>query len=150
MLYSRTGQYEIAERILATETRGFSGFNINQFGHFYWRRELDAARQYYDRFESSDLEPLDRYWVCFLLGDIEAGIDHLEEDVRRGAHPAVFRSNIGEVLPQSIVRKLESHPRYQAILKRFGIDSAWCDELMMMANDLSTLTGVRVQPDDAY
>jgi hypothetical protein len=70
--------------------------------------------------------------------------------VRRGAHPAVYRSNIGEVLPQSILRKVEQHPRYQALLLRFGIDSAWCDELLAMANDLSPITGIRVQPDEDY
>ena len=45
---------------------------------------------------------------------------------------------------------LESHPRYQALLKRFEIDPAWCDELLKIANDLSRITGIRVQPDDDY
>jgi hypothetical protein len=96
------------------------------------------------------LEPFLKYWICFLLGDIEAGIDYLEEDVLRGAHPAVFRSNIGEILPRSILREVERHPRFQAILKQFGIDDTWCEELRVMANDLRDVTGIYVQPDDDY
>ena len=149
MIYSRTGQYAKAKQILASE-RKESEFYIDQFYDFYWRGELDAAIDYYRRHESDDMEPLDKYWVHFLLGDIERGIDHLEEDVRRGAHPAVFRSNIDEVLPQSLSRRVEEHPRYQTILKGFGIDAAWCEELMRMANDLNAITGIRVRPDDDY
>lgn len=95
-------------------------------------------------------EPLYKYWCCFLLGDIEEGIDFLEEDVKRGAHPAVFRSNIGEVLPLSILREVEQHPRFKAILQQFGIDDAWRDEMMAMADELSVVTGIRVQTDDDY
>jgi len=149
MLYSRTGQYEKAANALA-ETRSDARFTSARLYSFYWRGELDAARDYYRRHESSVLDPLEHYWACFLLGDIERGLDHLEEDVRRGAHPAVFRSNLGEVLPQSVMRNVERNPRYQAILRKFGIDSAWCNELMAMANDLRAITGIRVQPDDAY
>jgi hypothetical protein len=61
--------------------------------------------------------------------------------------PGRFSSNIGEVLPLSVLRKVEQHPHYQAILKRFGIDRAWCDEPLTMADDLSP-TPVSVRPDD--
>ncbi len=62
----------------------------------------------------------------------------------------MFRSNIGEILPQSILRAVEQHPRFQALLKQFGIDDTWREELMVMANDLSAVTGIHVQPDDDY
>ena len=88
--------------------------------------------------------------MSFLLGDIEGGIGYLEEDVSRGAHPAVFRSNIAEVVPETLLREIEQHPRYRAILKRFGIDEPWRDELMALANDLTVVTGIHVQPDDAH
>jgi TolB-like protein/class 3 adenylate cyclase len=150
-LYSRTGQYEKAERdlkVLRKSNPSLAPFA--EFYHLYWRRDFDAIKNYYSQQAFSDLEPLFKYWVCFLLGDIEGGIDHLEEDVSRGAHPAVFRSNIGELLPQSILREVEQHPRYQAILKQFGIDDSWRHELMAMANELSVVTGIYVQPDDDY
>ena len=149
--YSRTGQYENAERDLAVVRKSDrSAFSFGEFYQLYWRRKFDALKSYYSEREFSKLEPLFKYWVCFLLGDIEGGIDHLEEDVSRGTHPAVFRSNIGEILPQSILREVQQHPRYQAILKQFGIDDTWRDELMAMTNDLSVVTGIHVQPDDDY
>ena len=148
-VYARTGQYEKAATALADNDRA-SRFYFSRFHYHYWRRELDVARAYYAQHEEADLEPIERYWVMFLLGDIERGLDHLEEDVRRGAHPAVFRSNIGEVIPPSIVRRIEQHPRYRAILQRFGIDEAWCAELKGLADELSGTTGIRVYADDEY
>ena len=151
MYYSRTGQYENAERDLAGVRKSDrSAFSFVEFYYLYWRRKFDAMKSHYSEHEFGKLEPLYKYWVCFLLGDIEGGIDHLEEDVSRGAHPAVFRSNIGELLPQSLLRQVDKHPRYQAILKGFGIDDTWRDELMVMANGLSGVTGIHVQADDAY
>ena len=149
MVYSRTGQYEKAEQILAKE--GSSRSRFRSVLPLLLAARIGSGEGVLrtpSRVQSFDL--FDQYWVRFLLGDIERGIDHLEEEVARGAHPAVFRSNIGEVLPQSMLRKVEQHPRYQAMLKRFGIDAAWCDELMAIANDLSAITGIRVQPDDDY
>ena len=148
IVYSRTGQYELAEQVLATVNTG--PFYFDQFYLYFWRRELDTAKEYYRNADPADLEPLDHYWVLFLLGDIESGMDYLEEDVARGAHPAVYRSNIGEILTRSMLATLEAHPRYQALLKHFEIDAAWCDELLTIANDLSRITGIRVQPDDDY
>lgn len=148
IVYSRTGQYELAEQVLATVNTG--PFYFDQFYLYFWRRELDKAKEYYRNADPAELEPLDHYWVLFLLGDFESGMDHLEEDVARGAHPAVYRSNIGEILTRSMLATLEAHPRYQALLKRFEIDAAWCDELLKIANDLSRVTGIRVQPDDDY
>jgi len=148
IVYSRTGQYELAAQVLATA--GTMSFYFDRFYDLYWRREIDAATEYYRNADPDDLDPLEHYWVLFLLGDIESGLDHLEEDVARGAHPAVYRSNIGEVLTRSMLKKVEENPRYQALLKRFEIDAAWCDELMQIANDLSAITGIRVQPDDDY
>ena len=152
MVYARTGQYEHAERVMkeARERGPFTRFDIDTFCLSFWRGEVDEARDYFRSFDRSKLWLLECYWVCFLLGDLDAGIDYLEEDIRLGAHPAVFRSNIGEVLPQSMLRRLEEHPRYRAILERFGIDEAWCAELTQMANEVSTTTGIRVRPDEDY
>ena len=147
LLYSRTGQYEKAEKDLAAMRKVF-GVSFAELCHLYWRRELHGAKNYYSQHEFG--EPLYNYWSCFLLGDIEGGLNYLEDDVGRGAHPAVFRSNIGEILPQSILRAVEQHPRFQALLKQFGIDDTWREELMVMANDLSAVSGIHVQPDDDY
>ena len=146
--YARTGQYDKAERSLPKlppDTFPYERFYIE-----YWRNGRDAARAHFEPYESVEFEPLVLYWVYFLLGDLERGLDYLEEDVRRGAHPAVFRSNLGDTLPTSTLRNLERHPRYQAILRGFGIDDAWCSELRRIADDLLPLTGIRVRDDDDY
>ena len=145
-LYSRTGQYEKAEQDLATAHKTYPRRNINDFYYLYWRRELDATKTSW----LENHEPQYRCLGCFLLGDIEGGVSYLEEEILRGVHPAVFRSNIGALLPQSILREVEQNPRFQEILRQFGIDDAWCDELMGMVNDLSAITGIHVKRDDDY
>ncbi len=88
IIYSRTGQYELAAQILATEES--ASFYFDQFYFYFWRRELETAREYYRNADPNDLEPLDHYWVLFLLGEIESGIDYLEEDVARRRTPRRF------------------------------------------------------------
>ena len=145
-LYSRTGQYEKAGQDLTAIHKINPKPGIVDFYYLYWRRELDASKLTW----IEDHEPQYQCQACFLLGDLDAGFNHLEEEIRRGAHPAVFRSNIGAMLPRSILRSVEAHPRFQAILKQFGIDDTWCEELRVMANDLRDVTGIYVQPDDDY
>jgi hypothetical protein len=145
--YTRTGQYEKAAGVI--DRFGRNRFWFERFYFFFWRGDHDRAREYYRTLgESSDLEPLERYWVHFLLEEFDRGLDYLEEDVRRGAHPAVFRSNIDELLPESSMRTLESLPRYQALLQTFGIDDAWRAELQSLADELRPLTGILVRGDD--
>ena len=145
-LFSRTGQYEKAARDLATMHEAYPHKNISDFYYLYWRRELDATKSSW----LQNHEPQYQALGCFLLGDIDGGLNHLEEEIRLGVHPSVFRSNIGALLPQSILREVELHPRFQAILKQFDIDDAWRDELMGIANDLSDATGIHVKRDDDY
>jgi len=150
LLYSRTGQYEKAEQDLAVLSKVFPR-NFPQFYHLYWCRELDAARAYFSWLMSrKNLALLYKYWGCFLLGDIEDGINHLEEAVNQGADPAWLRVQVSRQIPQSRMREVEQHPRFQAILKPLGIDDAWRDDLMELANDLTDLTGIHVQLDEAY
>ncbi|MDP7360236.1 MAG: TIR domain-containing protein [Pseudomonadales bacterium] len=122
VLYSRTGQYERADQDLA-ELKKVLPRNFPQFYHLYWRRELDAAKGYFNWLKSrKNLPQLVKYWGSFLLGDIEGGISYVEDAISRGTDPAYLRLEVTRVLPHSISREVEQHPRYQAILKRFGID----------------------------
>jgi len=145
-LYSRTGQYEKAEQDLVDLRKISPNPGIVDFYYLYWRRELDASKLAW----VENHEPQYKCQACFLLGDLDGGINHLEEEIRRGSHPAVFRSNISAMLPRSILRSVEAHPRFQEILKQFGIDDAWCEDLRVMANDLRDVTGIYVQRDDDY
>jgi TolB-like protein len=68
VLYSRTGQYERADQDLA-ELKKVLPRNFPQFYHLYWRRELDAAKGYFNWLKSrKNLPQLVKYWGSFLLG----------------------------------------------------------------------------------
>ena len=74
----------------------------------------------------------------------------MEENLSRGAPAFNLRIDLRRVLPQSIYRQVERHPRFRLILEELGIDDTWRDELMQMANDLTDVTGIHVQLDEAY
>lgn len=150
LLYSRTGQYEQAEKDLEILAKVLPR-NFPQFYQLYWRREVDAAKAYFAWLEKrKNLPPIYKYWGCFLLGDIDRGIEHMEEAYRRGTATFSLRVNLHRVLPQSISKQVEEHPGYQAILARFGLDITWKDELMRMVNQLTEVTNIRVQFDEDY
>ena len=72
------------------------------------------------------------------------------EAINRGETPTYLRLHMSRLLPQSIRREVEQHPRFRAILKQFDIDDAWRDELMEMTNKLTDVTGIHVRLDEAY
>jgi TolB-like protein len=147
MLYSRTGQYAKAEADLAVLTETFPR-NFAQFYDLYWRRELDAAKAYFEWMESQrNLMPLFKIWGCFLLGYIDKGMDYLES---LDFAPAFFRTVALYALTPSIIREVTSHPRYKAILAKSGMDDVWRDELMVKVNELEPITGIRVALDEDY
>ena len=150
LLYSRTGQYQKAEQDLVELSR-VAPRNFAQFYHLYWHRELDAAKEYFEWLESRENLPINfKCWGCLLLGDIEGGLNYAEQAANREIAPTIFRATVGAVLPQSILREVEQHPRFQVILTQLGIDDTWRDELIEMANDLSAISGIYVQLDEDY
>jgi len=147
MLYSRTGQYAKATVDIALLTETFPR-NFAQFYDLYWRRELDAAKAYFEWMEGQrNLAPLFKIWGCFLLGYIDKGMDYLESL----DSPAVFfRTLVLYALTPSIIREVTAHPRYKAILARTGMDDAWRDELLGRVNELEPVTGIRIALDEDY
>lgn len=118
-------------------------------GVHYFRGK--PAKAYFGWLESrKNLTPLYKFWGCFLLGEIEKGLDYVEEAVRRNNNPFMLRTDLHRAVPHSIAMEVDQHPRFQALFKRFGLDDAWRDELIEIANDLTDITGIHVQQDDAY
>ncbi len=150
LVYSRTGQYEKAEQDLEALKNVFPR-SFPQFYYLYCRRELDAARAYFNWLEGRKNLPLwYKFWGCFLLGDIERGIDHVEAYVVTEPGAPMLRLNAVRVLPPSIQRQVVQHPRFQAVLEQLGTDDRWRDELLLMANGITDVTGIQVQQDDDY
>ena len=147
MLYSRTGQYAKAEADLAELTKVFPR-NFPQFYDLYWRRELDAARAYFDWMDAQrNLNVQFKMWGCFLLGYIEKGMDYLEKS---DYLPASLRVPLLYPLTPSMIREVTSHPTYRALLAKHGIDDEWRDDLMAKVNALEPTTGIRVALDEDY
>jgi TolB-like protein len=147
MLYSRTGQYAKAEVDLALLTETFPR-NFAQFYDLYWRRELDAAKAYFEWMDSQrNLAPLFKIWGCFLLGYIDKGMDYLEA---ANWAPTGLRTMALYALTPSMIREVTDHPTYKAMLANHGMDDAWRDELMERVNELEPITGIRVGLDEDY
>lgn len=147
MLYSRTGQYTKAKADLAVLAETFPR-NFAQFYDLFWRRELDAAKAYFEWMDGQkNLMVLFKIWGCFLLGYIEKGMDYLESS---DYDPALLRTVALYALTPSIIRTVTDHPRYKAMLAEEGMDEAWRDELMAKTNELEAITGIHVALDEDY
>lgn len=147
LLYSRTGQYTRAEEDLADLAKTFPR-NFAQFYDLYWRRNLDAARAYFEWMDGQrNLAPVMKVMGCFLLGRIEKGMDYLEA---AGFPPQVLRVGALYPLTPSIIAEVTAHPRYKALLAAHGLDDAWRNELMERVNALEPMTGIHVALDTEY
>jgi len=147
MLYSRTGQYAKAEVDLAEFAKP-SPRNFPQFYDLYWRRDLDAARAYFDWLDGQrNLLPVLKVWGCFLLGYIDKGMDYVEQ-----SNVGIENLRLGSLYPltPSMKQAVIVHPKYKAILAKEGLDDAWRDELMTKVNKLEHITGIRVMLDEDY
>ena len=91
-----------------------------------------------------------KYWGALLLGEIDKGIDYLEEAVDYGTEVTDIHVTLSRVLPFSTVQEIEKQPRYQSLLARFAIDQNWRQELLEIAGDLAQHTGIEVQMDEEY
>ncbi len=149
LLYSRTGQYEKAE-VELEKVNEIWPRNFPQFYHLYWRREIDAARAYFAWLgKRANLGQMFKFWGFALTGDLEQGIDHLEGLLETNL-AILVRVNTQRVLPTSIVEEVERHPRYQALLKRHGVDDDARQQVLDLVNGASDLTGIQVSLDEAY
>jgi TolB-like protein len=147
MLYSRTGQYAKANDDLAVLAQTFPR-NFAQFYDLFWRRELDAAKAYFEWMEGQkNLMVVFKIWGSFLLGYIDKGMDYLESS---NYDPATLRTVALYALTPSIIGTVTEHPRYKALLASHGVDDAWRDELLAKSNELEAITGIRVALDEDY
>ncbi|MAF08774.1 MAG: hypothetical protein CL389_13105 [Acidiferrobacteraceae bacterium] len=150
-LYCRTGQYSKAEidlAIIASSVR----MSWAQLMLMFWHDDLDSAREYFDEMQrrknlSVDYRAIGR---C-LFGNIEEGIQYFEQAFQeRQEEMKWIRPILRLYLPQSTIDELERHPRYQALWKEMGIDDQWREELVLMTNELTDVTGIHVQLDEVH
>ena len=149
MLYSRTGQYTKAAQDLENMAKTLPR-NFPAFYHLFWLGELDAATEYFNWLESRNMMTIYKFWGCFLLGEFERGMNHLEATAAQGFGASGIRLNATRVLPASISRAVVDHPRFKNLMAQYGVDDGWYGELMDMANKLTDITGIVVRPDEDY
>ena len=149
MLYSRTGQYEKAERDLAAVAKVFPR-NFGQFYHLYWTRQVDARA----RVLRVDGSPAPAQLAVQMLGCIaDGGPRHGAGPSRNasranGPNPFFVKCTVVRCLPHSTVREVWAHPRHRAMMERAGVTDAWRDELLVQVNELTPITGIIVRPDE--
>jgi TolB-like protein len=145
LMYSRTGQYQKAEKDLEYITRIWPR-NFAQFYHLYWKREIDAARAYYGWLDKRrNLPVIYKVWGSFLLHDLDRGQDYLEEYVNQGGFG--FRVQLQRMLPQSVIDELNDRSRFKDLLKKNGSDEASRDTVIQRVNEVAHLSGIEVKLD---
>ena len=151
-LYSRTGQFENAQRDIDALTRARSIGMARVFYH-YWRGEPDKVNACHERLVAIDnLHPAHVFWSYCLIGDVDGGMKYFAEAVESASRSYVdlgnMRANSRCKVPMSIINEVEQHPTFLRILEKEGIDAAWQQELMEQLNEISDITGVVVRPDN--
>ncbi len=59
-----------------------------------------------------------------------------------------LRASMRATTPMPLVNELENHPDFRALLAREGITDQWRAELAQWVNELTKVTGIRIQPSD--
>jgi len=119
------------------------------FYHLFWQGEMDTAREYFEWMEGrQNFQLFYKAWGSIMLGDVEKGLGYLQEQLHQGDRFVVgARVNLHRYCPPSTVRQVEQDPRWHAVLKEWGVDDGFRDELLELANELTDVTGIHVQLD---
>jgi len=151
-LYSRTGQFENAQRDIDAMTHERSIIRSRAFYH-YWRDEFDQVKECHEQLLAiPDLHPTALFWSHCLIGDVDGGMKYFSGSVNSASRAYIdlgnMRANSRCKLPMSMVNEAERHPVFLDILEREGIDAGWQQELMERLNASSDITGIEVRPDN--
>lgn len=152
ILYSRTGQFDYAKRDIESLGDGRYSLQAQAF-YYFWRDEPSRVIEIHSQLcKISNVHPNFLLYSYSLTGDFDAAMKQYARAVNSllrgyidfGPLRAVTRSK----LPMSLVAQLEQHPDFTLLLETEGIDDAWCIELMERVNELTEITGIRINPDD--
>lgn len=151
-LYSRTGQFENAQRDIDAMTHERSIIRGRAFYH-YWRDELGQLKECHEQLLAiPDLHPTALFWSHCLIGDVDSAMKYFSASVNSASRAYIdlgnMRANSRCKLPMSMVNEAEQHPVFLSILEQEGIDDNWQRELMERLNAISDITGIEVRPDD--
>jgi TolB-like protein len=152
LLYARTGQFEYAQRDIDALDDGYCLVLARAF-YYFWHGEPGRIMELHQRLLKDPLtHPNDLLWTFSMTGDLDSAIEYYTKSVNSlsasfidfGPIRAVSRAK----LPMSLVNRLEQHPGFKLLLEQEGIDEAWRTELMECVNELTSITGIHINPDD--
>jgi TolB-like protein len=152
ILYSRSGDFDAAAKdIEAISTRRHA--IMSRAFHAYYRGDPgETSRQHEALLALPYTHSTYLLWTYCLVGDIDSGMEQYEKAVNEEYRSFVDLGNVRAMsrakLPMEVVEKIESHPRFEELMRNEGVDDAWQAELIRRLNDISDITGVSVRTDD--
>lgn len=152
ILYSRTGQFEYAKRDIDSLKDGRNRYLAQAF-YYYWREQPERVSEMHERICAiSDVHPNYPLYTYCMTGNFEAAMERYARAVNSQLRGYIdfgpLRAVTKARLPEALVNQLEQHPDFASLLEKEGIDDAWCKELMDSVNELTEITGIRINPDD--
>jgi tetratricopeptide (TPR) repeat protein len=148
ILYSRTGQFEYAKRDIESLADGRYRYQAQAF-YYYWRDQPERVIEFHERICAiSDVHPNYPLYTYCLIGDFDAAMERYTRAVNSLLRGYIdfgpLRAFTRARLPEALVNQLEQHPDFASLLEKEGIDDAWCKELMDSVNELTKITGIRI------
>ncbi|MGB8326372.1 MAG: winged helix-turn-helix domain-containing protein [Steroidobacteraceae bacterium] len=150
-LYSRTGQFQYAERDIDALDDG-QFLYISKALYYFWREQTDRIAEYHARLRAlSNIHPSYLVLTNCMLGEMDAAI---EQYAKATSAQSVSFIDFGPMrvlararLPGSLVARMEQHRGFQALLAAQGINDRWRAELRERLNEISAITGITVMED---
>lgn len=152
----RARRWEAAEQDVAFISAQWRR-NFPRFYMLLNQGDTDTAREYFQLIDRNPKTvPFVRGYGRLLLGDIEGGLDYLEE-LARTAYLRIHRGrdrhwefdlHLARFCPSHTVAAVRAHPRYRVILESTGLTDLWREEMADRCNALSHVTGINVSMDE--
>jgi TolB-like protein len=152
VLYSRTGQFHYAERDIETLEDDQFSHVAKAFYHF-WHKQPERVREYHDKLRSlKNVHGSFLVYTHCMLDEMDQSLEHY---VRAVSFRPISFIDFGPLrvmcrakLPGSLIERMEQHPIFADLLAKQGITAGRQAELMERLNEIATITGITVAPDE--
>jgi TolB-like protein len=152
ILYARTGQFNHAEADIDVLESGKYQYLAKAAYHFH-RGEMEKLKEYHNRLVAiKKLHPGNLVYTFLMLEDYSAATKQIDKSTDSSSSSFIdfgyLRVSMRATTPIPLVNELENHPDFRALLAREGITDQWRAELAQWVNELTKVTGIRIQPSD--
>ena len=112
--------------------------------------DAHAARRLHEQLCEREYDNRFKLWGAFVTGNLNEVQDRLDHLIQLQVSPSpapTLHSDLLRFAPADMMAELIQTPRYQAGLKRLGVDDAFCAETIERTNSVSHITGIQVAAD---